>query len=140
MTWNVAEHLAYLLVTVPLTIWVASTLSRNGRVFLHDVFERTDVADATNHLLVVGFYLLNLGFVLLWLRSGSGVSDLQAVIESLSLKVGVVMLALGVIHMLNVSVFSKIRRRGHLDRAQNLAYQESLAAWANTPGAPRTEQ
>ena len=64
MTWTVGTYVVYLLVTVPLTIWVATTLSRNGRVFLADVFAGDDgLADAVNRLLVVGFYLLNLGFV-----------------------------------------------------------------------------
>ena len=64
MDWTVTTYVVYLLVAVPLTIWVATTLSRNGRVFLEDVFAGNEgLADAVNRLLVVGFYLLNLGFV-----------------------------------------------------------------------------
>ena len=49
-------YLSYLVLAVPLTIWVAGTLSRNGRVFLEDVFAGIDeLADAVNRLLVVGF-------------------------------------------------------------------------------------
>ena len=78
MDWIAASYLTYLAVTVPLTIWVASTLSSNGRVFLEDVFtENAALADAINKLLVVGFYLLNVGFVLLYLRTGGLVSDLS---------------------------------------------------------------
>ena len=118
MTWTVTTYVAYLLVTVPLTIWVASTLSRNGRVFLTDVFaDKEDLADAVNRLLVVGFYLLNLGFVMLYLRSGDPVLDLAGLFENLSVKVGVVMLVLGVIHFFNVYVFNAIRRRS---RAESL--------------------
>lgn len=63
MDWTAASYFTYLAVTVPLTIWVASTLSSNGRAFLVDVFEdNTALADAINKLLVVGFYLLNVGF------------------------------------------------------------------------------
>ena len=71
MDWTAASYLTYLAVTVPLTIWVASTLSSNGQVFLEDVFtDNAALADAINKLLVVGFYLLNVGFVLLYLRTG----------------------------------------------------------------------
>jgi hypothetical protein len=118
MNWTVTTYLTYLLVTVPLTIWVASTLSRNGRVFLTDVFaDNEELADAVNKLLVVGFYLLNLGFVMLYLRSGDPVLDLAGLFENLSVKVGVVMLVLGVIHFFNVYVFNAIRRRS---RAESL--------------------
>ncbi len=38
MDWTVATYVAYLLVAVPLTVWVARVLSRHGQVFLDDVF------------------------------------------------------------------------------------------------------
>ena len=116
MTWTVGTYLVYLLVTVPLTIWVATTLSRNGRVFLADVFSGDEgLADAVNRLLVVGFYLLNLGFVVLFLRIDDPVADLGGLFDTLSVKVGVVMLTLGVLHFFNVYVFNAIRRRSRTE-------------------------
>ncbi|GAA1135248.1 hypothetical protein [Nocardioides aquiterrae] len=119
MTWTVGTYVVYLLITVPLTIWVASTLSRNGRVFLEDVFDQSEgLAHAVNRLLVVGFYLLNLGFVMLFLRIGDPVPDLGGLFDTLSVKVGVVMLTLGVVHFFNVYVFNAIRRRSRLERTR----------------------
>jgi len=118
MTWTVGTYVVYLLIAVPLTVWVAKTLSSNGRVFLADVFnDKVELADAVNKLLVVGFYLLNIGFVILYLRSGGAVQDLTGLIEELSVKIGIVMLVLGVVHFMNVGVFNSIRRR---TRAENL--------------------
>jgi hypothetical protein len=112
----VIAYVLYLLIAVPLTIWVGSTLSRNGRVFLVDVFDGNgELAEAVNKLLVVGFYLLNLGVVALYLRIGDSVADARAVVEVLSVKMGVVLLMLGVVHLTNVYVFNRIRRRGRLD-------------------------
>lgn len=127
MNYTVAAYATYLLTAVPITIWVASTLSSNGRVFLRDVFHHEDgLADAVNRLLVVGFYLVNLGFVMLYLRGGGQVADLTELLETVSVKIGVVMLVLGVIHFGNVMVFSSMRRRGRVeaDRARQ------AAAWA----------
>ena len=116
MDWTSATYVAYLLITVPLTIWVAMTLTRNGQVFLEDVFADTpDLAHAVNKLLVVGFYLLNLGFVLLYLRSDDLVSTLSQMLESLSGRVGIVMLVLGAIHFFNIYVFNSIRRRSRAE-------------------------
>nr|WP_203591101.1 hypothetical protein [Streptomyces sp. SID13031] len=113
---TVVTYLIYLLISVPLTIWVARTLSRNGRIFLVDVFHgNDDFADAVNRLLVVGFYLVNLGFVTLFLRTGSTVIDARGVIEQLSVKVGIVMVVLGVLHLSNVWIFNAIRRRSRLE-------------------------
>jgi hypothetical protein len=120
MTWTVGTYVVYLLITVPLTIWVASTLSRNGRVFLEDVFAGDDaLANAVNKLLVVGFYLLNLGFVVLFLRISDPVQELGGLFDTLSIKVGVVMLTLGVLHFFNVYVFNAIRRRSRMENLRS---------------------
>ena len=116
MNPTVLTYLLYLTIAIPLTIWVAMTLSCNGRHFLVDVFEGNDeLADAVNRLLVVGFYLLNLGFVALYLRVGDTIKDSRAVVEALSVKLGVVMLVLVIAHLTNVYVFNRIRRRSRLD-------------------------
>ncbi|TCM45941.1 hypothetical protein [Kribbella sp. VKM Ac-2568] len=116
MTMTVTTYLLYLLIAVPLTIWVARTLSRNGRIFLVDVFHgNADFADAVNRLLVAGFYLVNLGFVTLFLRTGDTVADARGLIEALSVKVGIVMVVLGVLHLVNVWVFNAIRRRSRIE-------------------------
>ncbi|NUR26952.1 MAG: hypothetical protein HOV83_14095, partial [Catenulispora sp.] len=72
MDLTVLSYVIYLLISVVLTVWVARTLSRAGRVFLAQVFPDSEqLPDAVNHLLVVGFYLVNLGFVSLYLKSAS---------------------------------------------------------------------
>ena len=98
--------------SVGLTIWVAHTLSRSGRVFLVDVFRgNEELADSVNHLLVVGFYLINFGYVALALRTQKLVETPRAAVEELSWKVGLVLLVLGGMHFFNMFVFSRMRRR-----------------------------
>jgi len=111
----VVTYILYLSISIALTVWVARTLFKNGRIFLVDVFHgNTALADSVNHLLVVGFYLLNFGFVAMWLRIGEAVPDLQSSIEALSSKIGPVLLVLGAIHFANLYVFSRIRTRAQL--------------------------
>src|SRR6185503_7147276 len=112
MTLIVWTHLAYLAISIALTVWVARTLHRNGRVFLVDCFHgNTDLADSINHLLVVGFYLVNVGFVSLALRFGVAATDPQEALETLSTKIGLVMLVLGAMHFCNLGIFTTCRRR-----------------------------
>jgi hypothetical protein len=119
MDLTVVAYVIYLLVSVGLTIWVARTLSRNGRIFLGDVLRGNEkLADAVNHLLVVGFYLVNLGFVALYLNQDGAVTDPRGVFEAVSTKLGVVLLVLGALHLGNVFVLNKIRRRGVMEREQ----------------------
>jgi hypothetical protein len=117
MDRTVITYVIYLALSIGLTVWVARTLSRSGHVFLADVFHGNEkLADAVNHLLVVGFYLVNLGIVALWMRGGDDeVSDVQGIFRALSYKVGTVLLVLGVMHLGNVYVLNRIRRRGLMD-------------------------
>ena len=117
MTPIVWTYFVYLTVSIFLTVWVAHTLHRNGRIFLVDSFSGNEpLADSVNHLLVVGFYLINIGYVALALKESVAPQDLRGVLELLSGKVGVVLLVLGGMHFFNILVFSKMRRRALLHR------------------------
>ncbi|MGW0966935.1 hypothetical protein [Streptomyces sp. NPDC002516] len=119
MDLTVVAYVIYLLVSIALTVWVARTLSHNGRIFLSDVLHGNEkLADAVNHLLVVGFYLVNLGFVALYLHQSEEISNAREIFEALSTKLGVVLLVLGVMHLGNVYALNRIRRRGVMEREQ----------------------
>lgn len=99
------------MIAIPLTIWVAKTLHKNGYVFLLKSMKGDEqLAKSINHLLVVGFYLVNLGFVSLYLKLNAEVHAVSGVFEALSSKMGVVMLVLGGMHFLNIWIFSRIGR------------------------------
>jgi hypothetical protein len=111
MTMIVITQLAYLAISIALTIWVARTLHKNGRIFLVESFhQKTELADSVNHLLVVGFYLINIGFVTLALKYGMAAATAQEAIETLSTKVGIVLLVLGFMHFFNLAVFNTMRK------------------------------
>lgn len=113
MNTTVLCYVIYLAISVALTVWVARTLHRNGRVFLVQAFRgREDMADAVNHLLVVGFYLINIGFIAFALRYGTKPETAQEAFEFVSTKLGVVLLALGAMHFFNMFNFDKMRRKG----------------------------
>ncbi len=106
-------YVAYLTASVVLTVWVAHTLHNNGREFLVDAFRgRVSLADSVNHLLVVGFYLINIGFVTLALKEKVKPVDAVGAVEFFSTKIGYVLLVLGAMHFFNMGVFWVIRKRG----------------------------
>jgi hypothetical protein len=113
----VHTYAAYLLVSLAVTIWVARTLYRNGRAFLVDAFLGQEaLADSVNHLLVVGFYLINLGWIVMTLRTHYRIDTLREAIEILSDKIGTVLFVLGLMHFFNLFLFAMFRRRA-LDRS-----------------------
>jgi cytochrome c biogenesis protein CcdA len=133
----VAAYLIYLAISVTVTIWVARTLQKNGRVFLLDAFQdKPDLADSVNSLLVVGFYLINVGFVATALRTNRVLADSRQAIELVCDKIGMVLLVLGVMHFFNLYVFNRMRKRGqesgHRANRPPLPPLPNNPAWAPT--------
>ncbi|MEO0421798.1 MAG: hypothetical protein AAF184_05650 [Pseudomonadota bacterium] len=140
-----ATYLTYLTLSIAITVFVSQTLSRNGLAFLIEGFGgNIELAKSTNHLLVVGFYLINLGFVLLRMQTGVSIQHLEDLIVYQASGVGFVLLVLGIIHFLNMVLihrFAKPRSRLHA----HAAYREiqearrranELAAEEAAPSTP----
>src|ERR1019366_8566407 len=92
----VVTYVVYLLISVVLTVFVGSALSRSGR-----------------------FFLLNLGFVALTMRMSGEIGGARQVIQVLSVKIGEVLLVLGGLYLANIGFLTRLRRR-----AQAEAYQQ----------------
>jgi hypothetical protein len=116
-------YFSYLAISIVLTVWVARTLHSGGRVFLLDAFHgNTELADSVNKLLVVGFYLINIGYIALALKTRDPLANFRSVIELESTKLGVVLLILGAMHFFNMFVLARMRRRSvSLDAAPRAA-------------------
>lgn len=139
MDTTLFAYAAYVAISVALTVWVGRTLHKNGRPFLIDVFDRDDLADSVNHLLVVGFYLVNFGYISLALQLARHVGTATEAVEALSYKVGLVLVVLGAMHFFNLFVFSRIRAHKRLGTAPRpVAPDELLPAFA-TP-TPTTDR
>ena len=109
----VVSYLVYLAISLGVTVWVAKTLRKNGRVFLLDAFHaNAELADSVNSLLVVGFYLINVGYVTLALRTYATLDGPRQAIELVCDKIGVVLLVLGIMHFFNLYIFNRLRKRG----------------------------
>jgi hypothetical protein len=112
MNYIILTYALYLPITIALTIWVAKTLFTNGRIFLVDIFHGNELlADSVNKLLVVGFYLINIGYAVYTLQIFGEILSVQAVIERLSLKLGAIILILGGMHFFNLFVFFNLRKK-----------------------------
>ena len=121
----VATYLLYLLISTGLTVVVGTGLARSGRAFLLDVFSGNEaLARAVSRLLVLGFYLLSLGFVTLTMQTTGDVSSARQGLQLLSVKIGEVLLVLGALHFANLAVFARVRGRS---RARSLIAPEGTA-------------
>jgi len=114
MNYTVIAYSIYLPVSILLTIWVARTLFNHGRIFLIEIFRQDlTLADSVNKLLLVGFYLVNIGYAVYTLKIWDTLDSTQAVIEILSEKIGWIILVLGGMHFFNLFILFSLRRKAH---------------------------
>jgi len=101
-----------LAVTIALTVFVGRTLFRNGRIFLRDIFHgNLELAESVDKLLLVGYYLVNIGYAVRAMIISISISDNRQLMEVLSQKIGVIVLILGAMHFFNLFIFFKLRKR-----------------------------
>lgn len=113
---SLLSYSVYLVITLAVTVYVGQSLFRHGRAFLVDAFHENEaLADSVNHLLLVGFYLINTGYVCLALQSRHPL-DAAMALEILSSKLGEVLLILGGMHFFNLYLFSRFRRSALITR------------------------
>lgn len=135
-SWTLLTQVAYLVTALPAAVWLARTLHRGGAAFLVDVLRgRADLAASVNRLLVVGFGLLELGFVLLLLRAAGTVSGAGDAIVTLSTQLGVVLLVLGAVHLVNLAVLASVRR-SHTEAERRYAFSGRPHPHPGHPGQP----
>jgi hypothetical protein len=119
MSFIILTYIVYLALTISITIWVATTLFKNGKIFLIDIFHgNTDLANSVNNLLLTGFYLINLGYAIYTLQVTNTITNMQLVIEELSIKIGLIILILGAMHFFNLYIFFKLRKKALYEKPE----------------------
>lgn len=125
-------YLIYLPVVIILTWYVAHTLFKHGKIFMLDIFRgREDIAIATNRLFELGFYLLNVGFVLLIMEVDEVIGSNQRLLEVLSTKLGFYSVYLGIMLFLNLYMFfrgRKISRQRQMEHEMNARMEADMKA------------
>lgn len=111
-TTAIVTYTLYIMISVSLTFWVGRTLYKNGRVFIVESFHGNEqMADSVNHLLLVGFYLVNFGVVSLFLKFGEKPTGTVEGIEYVASKIGVILVVLGGMHFFNMFNIAKMRKK-----------------------------
>lgn len=117
MTYIIITYLLYVLISISVTIWVARTLFKNGKIFLVDIFHgNKELADSVNNLLLAGFYLINIGYAIYTLKETAAITNTQEIIERLSIKIGLIILILGGMHFFNLYIFFSLRKKAAVEK------------------------
>ncbi len=111
---NTIAYILYLIITYIITVRVGFVFYRNGRVFILELLHQdTQLTDFINRILLTGYYLLNLGYAALMLRSWDTIHTWTALLLSIVTMTGKIMITLAVIHFCNMAVIYFIGKRNN---------------------------
>ncbi|MFT5725762.1 MAG: hypothetical protein ACI9JN_002891 [Bacteroidia bacterium] len=104
--------MVYLPLAIIITFIVAKIFFKNSRIFMSDIFRgRLEIANSTNTLFEMGFYLLSLGFALSIMEIGRTSINNQQFYEILSQKVGVLSVFLGAMVFFNLYMLFRGKKK-----------------------------
>ena len=105
MNYNIAAYLVYLLLMIVIIIYVGKLFHRNGRIFKLALFKHdTALTDKVNNMLLIAYYLFNIGYAFITLQHWERELNLQTFISSISHNTGILILILSSTHYLNMTI------------------------------------
>ncbi|SKD09586.1 hypothetical protein SAMN05660461_5475 [Chitinophaga ginsengisegetis] len=111
---NTIAYAIYLAITYLITVKVGWRFYRNGRVFILGLLEQNHtLADAINNILLVGYYLVNLGYATVMISTWDTIHDWTEMLVSITAMTGQIFLSLGILHCFNMLVIYIISKRNH---------------------------
>ena len=102
MNYNLITYGLYLPIILFITIRVGWLFYKNGEVFLLTIFDQHPIAYVTNKVLLVGYYLVNIGGSVVAISFWGEVESLLEVWNSLSTTLGLLLLLLALMHYNNI--------------------------------------
>ncbi|MGZ3837576.1 MAG: hypothetical protein ACXVMS_08075 [Flavisolibacter sp.] len=103
MSYNISAYMIYLALMVFIIVYVGRYFYTNGRIFIlsllnHDI----KLADQINKLLLLAYYLFNIGYAFTTVRHWQKVSNMETLFSSLATNMGKLILILAFTHYLNM--------------------------------------
>jgi len=108
MNLNILGYIIYLSLTAIIIVHVGRTCYTNGNIFIQNLLKKDKVlASHVNKLLLLGYYLLNIGYCSITLVSWNTIETSLKLIEVLSTKVAFIILVIAVMHYINIIMLNK---------------------------------
>ena len=109
---NIIAYILYIFITFFITVNVGLILYKNGRIYILEALHHNEeLTDTVNKILLIGYYLLNLGYAALMLQYWEQITSYSMLIESVTTMVGRIVLGLAFMHYLNMFIIHKFRHK-----------------------------
>ena len=108
MNLNIIGYVIYLLITAFIIINVGKICYRNGNIYVAQLIpEHEDLCQKTNQVLLIGYYLLNLGYCAMTLISWNKIISYPQLVEIISIKTAIIVCIIAMLHYFNIYIITK---------------------------------
>lgn len=105
MNYNILAYIIFLVVIIFIIVYVGRYFYSNGRVFIIALFNgHAALADQVNKLLLMAYYLFNIGYAFLKLKQWQKIDNTESLFSSLATNIGLLIFILALIHYVNMLV------------------------------------
>ena len=108
---NIISFIIYFLITVPVIVLVGWKCFTIGRIYLMDLFTNIRICDSVNRILLIGYYLMNIGYVTFSLSEDLKTGTIELFIVSVFTKIATTLLLIAVMHYINIFSLTYFRKQ-----------------------------
>lgn len=108
MNLNIIGYIIYLSITSFIIIKVGKICYQNGNVFVSQLIpNHEELCLKINQVLLVGYYLLNLGYCAMTLISWKKIAETNQLIEVIAYKSAIIICTISIMHYINIFLLTK---------------------------------
>jgi DNA modification methylase len=103
MNYNILGYSIYLIFTFIVIVKVGLLCYKHGKIYSLQIFNNdVELTERTNNILLLCYYLFNLGYCLVTIYTWQKINDWQHCIASVCSKAGLILLSVGILHLINI--------------------------------------
>lgn len=107
MNLNIIGYTIFLLITTYIIIVVGKLCYRNGNIFVLELIpNHKELCHQINKILLIGYYLINIGYCAMTLVSWSAITNFTELVSIISSKTAVILGILAILHYLNIFILT----------------------------------
>jgi hypothetical protein len=108
MNLNIIGYVVYLLFTAFIIVRVGKICYDNGNLFVSQLIpDHEDLCHKINRILLVGYYLINIGYCAITIIGWQKIDSLQVLIEIVAFRASLIICFIALMHYLNIFIITK---------------------------------
>ena len=107
MNYNITAYFIFIIIIVFIIVVVGKMCYRNGNIFVAELIpDHLELCKQINKTLLVGYYLVNIGYATMTLASWETIKSLNQLIEVMAINISIIISILSVLHYLNIIILT----------------------------------